>query len=86
MKQYGISAEEEVYKLFWKEVAKAWKDINEEFMNSTADRVIPMPILERVLNLARVIDLLYKEDDAYTNSHLMKDYVASLFVNPLVLQ
>ncbi|KAF5478599.1 hypothetical protein F2P56_005142 [Juglans regia] len=87
MKQYGVSAEEEVYKLLGKEIVNAWKDINEELlMNRTADHHVPMPILERVLNLARVIDLVYEDGDAYTDSNMMKDYIASLLVNPLVLQ
>ncbi|KAJ0035052.1 hypothetical protein Pint_26526 [Pistacia integerrima] len=81
MKQHGTS-EEEVVKLFGEQVANAWKDINEEFIKPTA---VPMPLLERVLNLARVMDLLYKEADSYTNSHLMKDHVASLLKDPVQL-
>ncbi|XP_040988779.1 (-)-germacrene D synthase-like [Juglans microcarpa x Juglans regia] len=82
MKQYGVSAEEEVYELFQKEVSDAWKDINQGFLKPTA---VPMPILERVLNFTRVIDVIYKEDDGYTNSHMLKDYITSLLVNPLLI-
>ncbi|KAG2683859.1 hypothetical protein I3760_10G053000 [Carya illinoinensis] len=82
MKQYGVSAEEEVYKLFRKEVSDAWKDINQGFLKPTA---VPMPVLVRVLNLARVIDVVYKDDDGYTNSHMLKDYITSLLVNPLLI-
>jgi hypothetical protein len=45
MKQYGVSVEEEVYKLFRKEIANAWKDINQELLKPTA---VPMPLLELV--------------------------------------
>ncbi|KAJ0046530.1 hypothetical protein Pint_04327 [Pistacia integerrima] len=81
MKQHG-TLEEEVVKLFGKQVKNAWKDINEEFVKPT---VVPMPVLEQALNLACVIDLLYKEADSYTNSHLMKDHVASLLKDPVQL-
>ncbi|XP_031250371.1 (-)-germacrene D synthase-like [Pistacia vera] len=81
MKHHGTS-EEEVVKLFGEQVKNAWKDINEEFIKPTT---VPMPLLERVLNLARVMDLLYKEADCYTNSHLMKDHVASLLRDPVQL-
>uniref|UniRef100_A0A2N9FPG5 Terpene synthase metal-binding domain-containing protein n=1 Tax=Fagus sylvatica TaxID=28930 RepID=A0A2N9FPG5_FAGSY len=82
MKQYGVSVEEEVYTLFQNEIADAWKDINQEFLKLTA---VSMPLLERVLNLAHAMDVIYKEDDGYTNAHLIKDYVASLIINPLVI-
>eukprot|EP00257_Ricinus_communis_P026378 XP_025013792.1 alpha-copaene synthase isoform X1 [Ricinus communis] len=79
IKQYGAS-EEEVIKLFRKEVTNAWKDLNEECLNPTP---VPMPMLERVVNLTRAIDVIYKDDDGYTNSHIMKDYVASVLKDPV---
>lgn len=82
MKQYGVSAEEEVYELFRKEVSDAWKDINQGFLKPTA---VPIPVLVRVLNFTRAIDVIYKEDDGYTNSHMLKDYISSLLVNPLLI-
>ena len=82
MKQYSVSIEEEVYAIFQNEIVDAWKDINQEFLKPTA---VPMPFLERVLNLSRAMDVIYKEDDGYTNAHLIKDYVSSLIVNPLVI-
>ncbi|RVW14966.1 (-)-germacrene D synthase [Vitis vinifera] len=53
MKQHGAS-EQETHNEFNKQVRDAWKDINEECLIPTA---VPMPILMRVLNLARVIDV-----------------------------
>ncbi|GKU94692.1 hypothetical protein SLEP1_g8145 [Rubroshorea leprosula] len=81
MKQYGVS-EEEIVKVFWEEVANAWKDINEGFMKPI---VLPMPILTRVLNFARVMDFLYKDSDGYTNSHGLKDHIVLLLVDPITL-
>ncbi|KAG5601078.1 hypothetical protein H5410_032448 [Solanum commersonii] len=64
MKEYGAS-KQEAYVKFQKEVTNAWKDINKEFFRPTE---VPMFVLERVLNFARVIDTLYKEEDGYTNA------------------
>ncbi|RVW14963.1 (-)-germacrene D synthase [Vitis vinifera] len=66
MKQHGAS-EQETHNEFNKQVRDAWKDINEECLIPTA---VPMPILMRVLNLARVIDVIYKNEDGYTHSGL----------------
>ncbi|TYJ11432.1 hypothetical protein E1A91_A11G275800v1 [Gossypium mustelinum] len=62
MKQYGVSMQE-AYDELNKQISDAWKDINEEFLKPTA---APTSALIRVLNLAKVIDLLYKGEDAYT--------------------
>ncbi|KAJ0103672.1 hypothetical protein Patl1_04408 [Pistacia atlantica] len=80
LNQHNVS-EEDAVKLLGEQVEDAWKDTNEEFIKPAA---VPMPLLERVLNLTRVGDLLYKEDDCYTNSHLMKHHVASLLTDPVL--
>ncbi|KAJ4718963.1 Terpene synthase [Melia azedarach] len=80
-KQHGVS-EEDAVNVFRKEVENAWKDMNQELLKPTA---FPMPLMERVLNLARVIDYLHKDSDSYTNAHLVKDQIASLLTDPLPL-
>ncbi|KAI5562028.1 hypothetical protein BDE02_15G028200 [Populus trichocarpa] len=78
IRQYGLS-EQEVYKEFHMQVVNAWKDINEECLKPTA---VPMPLLERILNLTRVIDVIYKEKDEYTHvGEVMKNNVASLVID-----
>nr|WNI01930.1 terpene synthase [Psidium guajava] len=80
MKYHGIS-EQEAREELHKGVIDAWKDTNEEFLHPTA---VPTSILMRVLNLSRVIDVLYSDGDNYTHSGTkLKDYVTSLFVSPL---
>ncbi|XP_030442363.2 (-)-germacrene D synthase-like [Syzygium oleosum] len=80
MKEHGL-LELEVVGVLQKGIIDAWKDINEEFLRPTA---VPMPILVRILNLVRVMDVLYSDGDNYTHSGTkLKDYVTSLFVNPL---
>lgn len=81
MKQYSVS-EQLAYHELNKQVEKAWKDINQEFLRPTA---IPMPLLTRVLNFARTGDFMYKgREDIFTNvGEVMKDNVASLFIDPV---
>ncbi|KAM5559431.1 (-)-alpha-pinene synthase-like [Rosa sericea] len=82
MKQHGVS-EQETIEVFNKKIVDSWKDINEEFLKPTA---VPMPVLTRVLNLTRVVDLLYKGEDEYTGvGNVMKDGVVSLFIDPVPL-
>ncbi|KAH7544274.1 hypothetical protein JRO89_XS15G0139000 [Xanthoceras sorbifolium] len=84
MKQHAGVSEEEVIKMFRKEIFNAWKDINQEFLKPTA-ATAPMPILTRILNLSRVMDVIYKDDDGFTNSHVIKHYIDSLLLNPFPL-
>nr|QWQ79571.1 TPS13 [Juglans sigillata] len=82
MTQHGVTEEEAVHKLR-KQVTDAWKDINKECLYPTE---VPMPILIRVLNLARVSDVVYKDEDGYTHAGIvLKDFVASLMVDPVPL-
>ncbi|KAA8523757.1 hypothetical protein F0562_010180 [Nyssa sinensis] len=78
MKQYGASEEETVAE-FQEQVSNAWKDINEEFLRPTA---VPMLLLTQVLNLARVMDVLYKDEDGYVHAQIMtKDLVTSVLID-----
>ncbi|KAK2631786.1 hypothetical protein EUGRSUZ_L02447 [Eucalyptus grandis] len=80
MKYHGIS-EQEAREELLKRVIDAWKDINEEFLHPT---IVPMSVLMRILNFSRVVDVLYSDGDNYTHSKTkLKNYVTSLFVNPL---
>ncbi|XP_058220649.1 sesquiterpene synthase Cop-like [Rhododendron vialii] len=78
MKQHGVT-EEEVIVEFGKQVTNAWKDMNSECLNPTA---APMPLLVRVLNLARVVYVIYHDGDIYTHSKTkLKEYVTSVLVD-----
>ncbi|KAI7981020.1 (-)-germacrene D synthase [Camellia lanceoleosa] len=80
MKQHDAS-EEEVLIEFHKQVTNAWKDINAECLHPIE---VPMPLLLRVVNLARVIDVLYKDKDGYTNSGTrLKGFVTSVLIDPV---
>ncbi|GLT49636.1 hypothetical protein SLA2020_231810 [Shorea laevis] len=81
MKQHGVSREETV-ESFRKEIATAWKVINEEWVKPTA---FPMPLLARILNFARCTEVIYKNGDGFTMSYLLKDHVNSLLVDPVFI-
>lgn len=74
MEQYKASEEEAIVE-FEKQIGHAWKDINAEMLQPTA---VAMPLLVRVANLARVINVVYKNNDNYTHSRTkLKDFVTS---------
>ena len=80
MKQHGVS-EQVVHDEFNRQVANAWKDINEECIRPT---VVPMPLLMRCVNLTRSFDIIYKEGDNYTHVEKeMKDNAASVLIDPI---
>ena len=82
MKQHGVS-EEKACKELKKQIENAWKDINQEMViRPTAG--VPMPVLTVILNLARVIDFLYKEGDGYTHvGKVTKTGITSLLIDPI---
>jgi hypothetical protein len=82
MAQHGATEEEAVDELR-KEITDAWKDMNKECLYPT---IVPMPVVTRILNLTRVIYVVYKDEDGYTLAEIvLKDFVASLFVDPVSL-
>ena len=80
MKQYGVS-KQEVHDEFWKQIVNAWKDINKVCIRLTE---VPVPLLTCVVNLAWVMDLLYKDEDAYTHlGGVMVKGITSMLVDPV---
>uniref|UniRef100_A0A9I9DCV8 Terpene synthase metal-binding domain-containing protein n=1 Tax=Cucumis melo TaxID=3656 RepID=A0A9I9DCV8_CUCME len=64
MDNYGFS-QEETYAEFLKQVEDAWKNINDSCLHPI---IVPMSFLTCVLNLTKVLTLIYFEGDGYTNS------------------
>ncbi|GMJ11485.1 terpene synthase 21 [Hibiscus trionum] len=82
MEQYGATAQE-AYDEFNKHIESSWKDVNEEFLKPTE---MPTPVLCRSLNLARVMDVLYREGDGYTHvGKAAKGGITSLLIEPIPL-
>ncbi|KAA8526918.1 hypothetical protein F0562_008853 [Nyssa sinensis] len=82
MKQYDVS-EQQAHDEFQKQVADAWKDINGDCLRPTN---MPIRLLTRVINLARVIDVIYKGEDGYTHVGTeMKKRIASLLLDLVLI-
>ena len=80
MKQYDVS-KQEVHDEFRKQIVNAWKDINKECLRPSE---VPVPLHTRVVNLLRVMDLLYKDEDAYTHlGGVMVEGITSMLVDPV---
>lgn len=85
MKDYS-KTREEVVEIFNKMVQDAWKELNEELLMKPepSDDDLPKPVLKRILNLARVVDALYKVIDGYTYSaELIKDDIKSTYIESI---
>ncbi|TYI85093.1 hypothetical protein E1A91_D05G414700v1 [Gossypium mustelinum] len=82
MEEYGVTAQE-AYDVFNKHVESAWKDVNQEFMKPTE---MPTEVLNRSLNLARVMDVLCREGDGYTYvGKAAKGGITSLLIEPIAI-
>ncbi|KAK6157136.1 hypothetical protein DH2020_011384 [Rehmannia glutinosa] len=82
MNHYGAS-EMEAFAEFQEQVKKAWKDINQECLQKTT---VSFPILMNVVNLARAINLLYMDEDGYTNPKAkVKDYIKCVLIEPVTI-
>ncbi|XP_043700443.1 (-)-germacrene D synthase-like [Telopea speciosissima] len=80
MKQHGVT-EQKACDEFKRRIENAWKDINEGCIKPT---IVPMSFLMRILNLTRMMDVIYKHGDGITNaSQVLKDYVTLLFIDPI---
>ncbi|KAL3747665.1 hypothetical protein ACJRO7_016463 [Eucalyptus globulus] len=81
MKQYEVT-EEEAKEELRKQVADAWKDINEGLRCPT---IVPRPLLVRILNFARAMHVVYKDEiDIYTHAGTkLEEHVTSLYVSSL---
>nr|J7LMP2.1 RecName: Full=Bicyclogermacrene synthase; AltName: Full=Terpene synthase 5; Short=LdTPS5 [Phyla dulcis]AFR23369.1 bicyclogermacrene synthase [Phyla dulcis] len=74
------SREDAVYELNSR-VESTWKDLNEGFLKPTK---FPSPLLYRVLNYSRVIEVMYTKGDWYTNvGPEMQDYIRQLLIDPV---
>lgn len=79
MKDHGV-CEEEAMQAFNKIAENAWKDINGEIMK---EKTVSMEILKRIVNLSRLIDVVYKHNqDGYTHPEkVLKPLITALLVD-----
>ncbi|KAK7257297.1 hypothetical protein RIF29_31168 [Crotalaria pallida] len=82
MKQYDVTKQDAIDE-FQRQVINAWKDINEECLEPAQ---VSKPLLERVLNLTRSMDVMYKDGDGYTHSKgSTKKNIEALLLNPCLV-
>ncbi|KAH9626779.1 hypothetical protein KSS87_001938 [Heliosperma pusillum] len=83
MSQYGVSEEEAEEKLR-ELVEEAWKDLNMEMLRPTK---FPRPLMMRILNLSRVIEVFYRlgEDDYSVVSENMKEKIHAVLIDPVMV-
>ncbi|KAG9444302.1 hypothetical protein H6P81_015642 [Aristolochia fimbriata] len=81
MKEHPGCSEEEACKKLREIVEVHWKDINEECLEPAP---VPVPLLQRILNLSRVMEMLYQHGDGYTFSNTYtKERIEAMFVNAI---
>ncbi|TYG71864.1 hypothetical protein ES288_D05G433400v1 [Gossypium darwinii] len=82
MEEYGVMVQE-AYNVFYKHIESAWKDVNKGFLKPTK---MPIEVLNRILNLARVMNVLYSEGDGYTYvGKATKGIISILLIEPVTL-
>ncbi|KAF0924515.1 hypothetical protein E2562_010162 [Oryza meyeriana var. granulata] len=79
MREHGGISKEEAYVKLRELVEESWMDIAEECLRPPAAQ--PAPLLEAVVNATRMLDFLYKDQDAYTLPHALKDTIHSIYVD-----
>ncbi|KAJ1288649.1 hypothetical protein BS78_02G104000 [Paspalum vaginatum] len=79
MKENGIMRVDQANEKLRALIDEAWMDIIQGYLQ----RAHPTELLEKAVNVARIMDNIYKRDDAYTNPHSLKDTVTSIYVNPV---
>ncbi|XP_057728132.1 probable terpene synthase 2 isoform X2 [Arachis stenosperma] len=83
MREYDISKEKAIQEL-QKGITDAWKNINEECLKPTE---VPVMFLMRIVNMARFIDVMYKDEDCYTHAKgKMKECIEALLVDPVPIK
>ena len=79
MKEYKTT-KEEASEVVWDSVENAWKSMNNEYLTWTS---IPSKLLIRVINLARMMETMYKNIDGYTDSKILKEWISVLLDQPI---
>ncbi|TMW98623.1 hypothetical protein EJD97_003794 [Solanum chilense] len=80
MNDYGAT-KEEAYMEIRKIIENNWKDLNRGCLKPTT---VPTVLLMPVLNLTRVAEFFYKDEDAYTFSkNNLKDVISMVLIDPI---
>ncbi|KAK2639893.1 hypothetical protein Ddye_027688 [Dipteronia dyeriana] len=78
-KEYGLSIKE-ITEKFNQIIENAWKDINQQCLKPTP---VLVDILLPIVNLARIMEVTYKDGDGFTYPQYLKDIFPTLFINQI---
>lgn len=83
MNEYSVTKEEAHIKIR-DIIENYWKDLNEEYFKVDMI-IIPRVLLMCIINLTRVAEFIYKDEDAYTFSkNNLKDVISDILVDPII--
>ncbi|PIN22719.1 Alpha-copaene synthase [Handroanthus impetiginosus] len=78
--EHNVSKRDAMYE-FNNRIQGAWKDMNEGFLKPTK---IPVPLLYRIFNFTRVIEVMYSKGDWYTHvGPEMQSFIKQLLIDPI---
>ncbi|KAM0936975.1 putative alpha-humulene synthase [Dioscorea sansibarensis] len=80
MKQYGVSWEEAKLRILGM-VENAWKDMNRECLR--LNNIVPSYVLAIFVNLARMMEAIYKTSDGFSEPSILKKPISLLLVEPI---
>lgn len=80
MKTFGVTENVAVLELK-KMIENAWKSINEDHLKTTE---VSTELLTRIMNLARMTDVVYRYNDRFTfPEKTIEEYINLLFIAPV---
>ncbi|XP_055802034.1 sesquiterpene synthase 16-like [Solanum dulcamara] len=83
MKEYGVK-KEEAHIQIRNIIENYWKDLDEEYFKVDV-AIIPKVLLMCIINLTRVAEFLYKDEDAYTFSkNNLKGVISAMVIDPII--
>ncbi|KAK4713157.1 hypothetical protein R3W88_019064 [Solanum pinnatisectum] len=83
MKEYGVTKEEAHIKIR-NIIENSWKDLNEEYFKVNG-AIIPRGLLMCIINLMRVVEFTYKDEDDYTFfKNNLKDVISRILIDPII--
>ncbi|KAH0709987.1 hypothetical protein KY284_011414 [Solanum tuberosum] len=83
MKEYGVMKEEAHTKIR-NIIQNYWKDLNEEYFKVDV-AIVPRVLLMPIINLTRVAEFMYKDEDAYTFSkNNLKDVISPMVIDHII--
>ncbi|KAM3382980.1 terpene synthase 17 isoform X1 [Capsicum galapagoense] len=82
MNEYNVT-KEEAYMKIRNMIENYWKVLNEEYLKLTG--VIPRVLLMSIVNFTRTVEVLYKDEDAFTFSkNNLKEVISGMLIDPII--